>query len=509
MSSKLETLAKRIEPGAIRSGAPDFSFCSLVTDISQYESMIASMQTAGFDSETTEFLYLDNTKENTGDGYRGLNTLANAARGRFIVFCHQDILAIDGPDKLRQVIADLTELDPNWAVIGNAGVRDGQRFLFLNERASVIAGPSRRRPEPVDSLDENFIVLRQDARLGFSTDLEGFHLYGTDLVLQAQVRGLTAYAVDFRVEHLGLGQIDLAFQKSCDALEEKYAKALAPRTLSTTCASLDIGTLTGKGRQRRHRDLTRGLEFVKPSKKMKKKIRSAVSGHSLEVDGLRFQYPEDVTYAAYHALRKGFYELPERNLMKDHLRPDLPVVELGGAYGIVSGLVNRKLNRGLRQIVVEANPKLLDLCKRNAMRGGDDRELTVLNFAVDYSGAESISFNVTKGIHDSHVADSRRSLVPGSSITAPTVTLSQLLEREGINSDYSLVCDIEGAEFDLVAKDAKGLKNCQVMIVELHPSVFYEREETVSSFLANLDAAGFEVLASDATVIAAVRNQPG
>lgn len=507
MSSELEGLATRIKPGAIQSGAPEFSFCSLVTDTGQYESMIESMRAAGFDNENAEFLYLDNTKENTGDGYSGLNTLANAARGRFIVFCHQDILAIDGPERLRKVIVDLTELDPNWAAFGNAGVRDGERFMFLNERATVVAGKARRRVERVDSLDENFFVLRQDSRLGFSADLEGFHLYGTDLVLQARVRGLSAYAVDFRVEHLGLGRIDLAFQKSCDALEEKYARAFAPQTLSTTCASLDIGNLNGKGRQRRHRDLARGLDFVKPSKKMKKKIRSAVSGHSLDVDGLRFQYPENVTYAAYHALRKGFYELPERNLIKDYLRPDLPVVELGGAYGIVSGLVNRKLNLGLRQIIVEANPKLLDLCKSNALRGGNGRELTVLNYAVDYSGADSISFNVTEGTHDSHVVESWRSAVPGASITAPTVTLSHLLEREGMSSGYSLVCDIEGAEFDLVAKDAEGLEHCQLMIVELHPTVFYERVETVSSFLANLDAAGFEVLASEATVIAAARKQ--
>lgn len=483
----------------------EFSFCTLMTKPDQYHDMVASMVAAGFDPSCAEFLYLDNTAGNQGDGYGGLNRLANAAKGRFIIFCHQDILGIDGPDRLRQVVSELNQTDPNWAVLGNAGLRGGERFMYLSESATVFASKTRQPSQQVDSLDEDFLLLRQDARLGFSRDLEGFHLYGTDLVVQAGLRGLTAYVADFRVEHIGVGLIDQTFHDACDRFEEKYARAFATRTVSTTCTALDLGTLNGKGRERRHLNRERGLDFVRPSKKIKKAIRTTLSKNTIELDGMIFQHPEDVTYVAYHALRKGLYELPERNLMKKHLPADLPVVELGGSYGIVSGLINRKLDRDKAQVIVEANPQLLDLCRANAQRGGAERDIRIVNCAIDYSGADSITFNVTSGTHDSHVVESWREAQAGSTITVPTMTLAQLLAAEGIDEPYALVCDIEGAEFDLMANEATGLDQCQAMIVELHPSVFYERNESVSSFVRHLDRAGFEVVANEATVVAAQR----
>ncbi len=484
----------------------EFSFCSLVSSADQYQNMIVSMRNAGFDDTFCEFLYVDNRAENTGDGFAGLNAALNQARGRYAILCHQDILAIDGPARLREVISQVSELDPNWAVLGNAGVGGKDRYYYLTERNTVVAGTKRNPIARVNSLDENFMVVRQNTRVAFSNDLTGFHLYGTDLVAQAEMRGYSCYVVDFRVEHLGLGKIDDAFKESCNRFEEKYARAFKPKTVTTTCATVDIGTLEGKGRKDRYLGFERGPNFVRPSKKAKKKIRSKLSGHTIEIDGMRFSYPEDIPFAAYHALYKGIYQQPERNLMQDYLPPDLPVVELGGSYGIVSGLLNRKLNEDARQVVVEANPELLDLCRENALAINPSRKLALVNCAIDYSGIDSISFTVTSGTHGSHVAENwRDNGTGGERISVQAITLTQLLQQECIEGEYSLVCDIEGAEFDLISQDAAALSNCRAMIVELHPGVFYDRGKTVQQLLEKLEAYGFEIQKSEATVVAAVR----
>ncbi|MDU9002823.1 FkbM family methyltransferase [Sedimentitalea todarodis] len=484
----------------------EFSFCSLVTKNAQYQAMVQSMVDRGFDESCAEFLYIDNSASNQGDGYGGLNRLANHARGEFVVFCHQDVLALDGPERLREIIRELSEADPHWAVLGNAGLRGNEQFMFLNEQAVVFAAPQRERPEQVESLDENFILLRQDARLGFSCDLEGFHLYATDLVTQAKLRGFSSYAVDFRVEHLGKGTIDQVFYDACNRFEKKYVKALAERSVTTTCTRLDIGNARGDARRHRQTFVERGgQEFVRPSKRLKKVIRTRAAKNMLDVEGIRFEHPGDIPYLTYNAMRKGYYEKPMWRLIRDEMPTDLPVVVLGGGYGVISGLVNRRLGKDQRQVIVEANPQLFDLCRDNALRGGADRELCVLNLAIDYSGVDRVPFDVPADARAGGVVADRRAQQQANAILVPTTTLSQLLASKDMVAPYALICDINGAEFDLISDDPEGLKQCQLMVVKLHPNAFYAQGETISSFLRNLDHAGFEVRANDATVIAASR----
>jgi hypothetical protein len=52
----------------------------------------------------------------------------------------------------------------------------------------------------VDSLDELLIATRSDLHLSFDP-LLGFDLYGTDLVLEAQKRGIVAAVVNAPCEH--------------------------------------------------------------------------------------------------------------------------------------------------------------------------------------------------------------------------------------------------------------------------------------------------------------------
>jgi hypothetical protein len=123
--------------------------------------MIASFKNAGFNDDTTEFIYVDNSDGNSDDGFSGLNKFLNLATGKYIIICHQDILLkYDNIDVLIHCIAELDTLDPNWAILGNAG------FNGLIEKYCRISDPwgdntkIGQLPAKVKSLDENFYSLK-------------------------------------------------------------------------------------------------------------------------------------------------------------------------------------------------------------------------------------------------------------------------------------------------------------------------------------------------------------
>lgn len=211
-----------------------FSICTLVSNVEQYEAMFNSFVSAGFTENDTEYLIVDNTNENSLDGFSGFNHFLNRACGQFIIICHQDVL-LDFDDRrvLEKRLADLEEIDPQWAVVGNAGAAN------LGHKAVRISDPYAQDlrigcfPEKVFSLDENFILVKNSANLAVSHNLSGFHLYGTDLCLVADILGRTSYVIDFHLKHLSAGTVDERFYSIRDCLVQKYQVALRSRFVQT------------------------------------------------------------------------------------------------------------------------------------------------------------------------------------------------------------------------------------------------------------------------------------
>ncbi len=218
-----------------------YSICSLITSRTEYTEMLASFRTHGFTGPSCEFLYIDNSQGNAFTAYDGLNRLMDAARGELIVLCHQDIrLLTDGRGALDAGLAELDARDPAWAVAGNAG---GTGIGRLAMRISDPHGDDRRigsLPERALSLDENFLVLKRSARVGLSRDLTGFHFYGADLCLAADVMGYTAYVINFHLRHLSDGRISPAFYQARKAFRAKWSRALRPRWMQTTCGLMRL-----------------------------------------------------------------------------------------------------------------------------------------------------------------------------------------------------------------------------------------------------------------------------
>lgn len=249
--------AKNIEVSASYAVWPKYSICTLVTDSNLYRQMLESFVEAGFIADIAEYLYIDNSVANTVDAYAGINQFLSVAKGQYIIICHQDILLeYDRIEQLEKCISQLNELDPNWALLGNAG---GVHFGKLAIRITDPFGANTRIgdfPAKVQSLDENFILIRKDANLGTSKDIYGFHLYGLDLCLLAMIRGYSAYVVDFHLNHLGAGKIDENFHACKKLLIKKYQKTFSGKYYRTTCTRFYLSGNTISNRILNNRYIT-------------------------------------------------------------------------------------------------------------------------------------------------------------------------------------------------------------------------------------------------------------
>lgn len=217
-----------------------YSVCTLVTRKQEYLEMLASFTEAGFTPDICEYLIVDNSEVNQMDAYDGLNSFLQKAGGEYVILCHQDILLINKNSKqlLDEQIAQMDARDPKWGVLGNAGAA-----ARLYDRLAIkIAYPDGfvdikgKLPQQVCSIDENFMLVKNEANLSLSGDIGGYHLYGLDLCMVAGLLGYSAYVIDFLLVHKSTGNADGTFHSTLRLVKSKYTQFLKGRYINTTIA---------------------------------------------------------------------------------------------------------------------------------------------------------------------------------------------------------------------------------------------------------------------------------
>ena len=212
----------------------------------------------------------------------------------------------------------------------------------------------------------------------------------------------------------------------------------------------------------------------------------------VRVDGCKFSIDKSQVPAnVINLLLSDLYEEPERAALKKFVKSHLPVIELGACIGVVSCLTNRRLHHPQNHVVVEANPALLPILQQN--RDRNQCHFKIVHAAVS-AGADSITFNVDENILASSVhGDNQQGVV------VPTVTLERLLDEHGFER-ATLLCDIEGAELQLVESEMKTLcERVTTIIMELHDRIV--GDEPTRRMLANLQSAGFGIVQVDGDVV--------
>lgn len=215
-----------------------YSVCTLVTRKEQYMEMLNSFIRGGFTEDICEYLIVDNSELNRMDAYQGINSMLQKATGEYVILCHQDIELIGEDSRLllEKQIEGITNIDPKWAVLGNAGAAD----RLYNRLAIKIAYPDGfidlkgQLPQQVCSIDENFMLVKNNANLSLSGDIGGYHLYGLDLCMVAKLLGYTAYVIDFLLIHKSTGNVDQSFNQTFKKVKIKYTRFMKGRYMNTT-----------------------------------------------------------------------------------------------------------------------------------------------------------------------------------------------------------------------------------------------------------------------------------
>ena len=195
------------------------------------------------------------------------------------------------------------------------------------------------------------------------------------------------------------------------------------------------------------------------------------------------------------ALRWGIYEKAEANYVREYLRPELDVVELGASLGVITLEILRKQSPPHKLVAVEANPHLIETLKRNIQNNCQRDDVAVVNAAVDYRGQAQVPFSIRP---DNLISNVDGSLAEQTLVRS--ITLRDIVQTYGINN-YSLVADIEGAEAGLIMNESETLRSCRQVIIELHETTYEGTTFTIDALAQKLETLhGFSRLASHGSV---------
>lgn len=145
-----------------------------------------------------QLVTVDNRENRAGRHMAALYEAAAAdAAHDLTVFVHQDVFLPDDWDaRLGAALDDLDARDPDWGVVGSAGVALDGRAYAGHWRDPGGHRRSEGLPVEVQVLDELWLGVRRSRGPAFDPAVPGFHCYGADLCLAAREQGRRCWAVD-------------------------------------------------------------------------------------------------------------------------------------------------------------------------------------------------------------------------------------------------------------------------------------------------------------------------
>ena len=230
----------------------------------------------------------------------------------------------------------------------------------------------------------------------------------------------------------------------------------------------------------------------------------AENGPVFTFHGVEVRLPGTPDIGACNALLRGKYERGEALMILAHLPPDRAVIELGGSLGVVSRLIGSRLAENTPHVVVEANPALIETCTANATGGGRGQRTRVVEGAIAY-GAPHVRFKVGSDIHSNTIASDDTA---GRVIEVRAVSLGDVWRDLGAPEGYSLVCDIEGGEVDMLTHDAETLAQAGLLIMEIHPRQYPAMGSSEASVMSTMAGLGFVAVERTSDVVVWRRDQP-
>lgn len=201
------------------------------------------------------------------------------------------------------------------------------------------------------------------------------------------------------------------------------------------------------------------------------------------LSGVRLMTDGRVPKSLATAIFKGTYELPERILVEQSVKPGDRVLEIGTGLGFVSILCARAAGEG-NVLSYEANPKLEPIIRENHRLNGVEpnlrmRAVTRDGMPVEFHQNDNVvsSSLLERGLDDRKIRVEADSIDTAIADHAPSV----------------IVMDIEGGEIDALSETA--LDGVRDLVIELHPHIV--GDAATDDLLGRLADRGFALKARE------------
>lgn len=179
-------------------------------------------------------------QKNCQSAAQAYNAALDLATTDLLVFAHQDVYLPEGwLAQFQNSLLWLAKNDPDWAVAGLWGVKPDENWAGNVYCAGLrrVLGRAGEYPVQVRSLDELLLIVRKSSGVRFDERLPGFHLYGTDICLEAARRGKKCYVLSAFCIHNtnGYNWLPWAFWKNYFFMRKKWRAELP---VTTACAKI-------------------------------------------------------------------------------------------------------------------------------------------------------------------------------------------------------------------------------------------------------------------------------
>lgn len=204
------------------------------------EEMLENMLLESLKKQTLpyELITLDNSKGEYPSAAIALNEGAKKSSGDYLMFVHQDVELLER-DFLVNMVDVINSYKNEEVILGVAGVKDssGTYSNIIHGVNKVSAGTQIRIAEQMQTLDEVLLFMRKSVfeNLLFNQTLcEGWHLYGVELCLRANMVGIKPVVIPSRIYHFSAGKIDSRFVKTVIRIAWNYRRDY--NVIFSTCA---------------------------------------------------------------------------------------------------------------------------------------------------------------------------------------------------------------------------------------------------------------------------------
>lgn len=188
----------------------------------------------------------------------------------------------------------------------------------------------------------------------------------------------------------------------------------------------------------------------------------------IEYDGIAMDVGADlVSYEIYQLMVEGWYERQEATMVRRYLPSDVDVVELGAGLGYVSCVIDDVLSPDRTHLAVEPNPAVVRRLEKT-------KELNDASYVIREGAYSAADDTVDLDLEGEYWEKGTHRSQGGENV--PAWNLRQLCDSHEL-STFSLVMDVEGAEYELFLSELDLLEaRCPLLIVEFHEKGSYSEE---------------------------------